>query len=160
QVIVGAADAWSYPAISCTSLRLSVEPFSDGVGRVESDGRNVMVFRDRYWCPDDDRNRERCYDATRVAITTVYDRRTDAGGPEGEIIEADVEVNAVDYKWSLDSNSGPPGSKERHLTAVLVHEFGHLLGLAHSCAASTLLPMTDDRGSPVPLCRQASPAIR
>jgi hypothetical protein len=160
KAIVTAAEAWSYPAISCTSLRLNVEPLIDGPGRVQPDGRNVLVFRDRTWCSDEDKNLEHCHDPSRVAITTVYDRRTDAGGPEGEILEADLEINAVDYTWALDTKASASRANERHLSAILVHELGHMLGLAHSCASSTLLPMTDDRGSQVPLCRLASPEVR
>ena len=45
----------------------------------------------------------------------------------GEILEADIVINAVHYSWSTED------CQERYdLQHILAHEGGHALGLAHS----------------------------
>lgn len=43
--------------------------------------------------------------------------------------EADVEINAVHYSWAQEE-----GAALSPLAPLLIHELGHVLGLAHSCA--------------------------
>lgn len=85
--------------------------------RVEYEPRagnaNILIFRDRNW-------EENGYD--KLALTTVnYDKET------GEIWNADIEVNTTDYDYIQGVDGG-----EYDLRAVLTHEAGHFLGLAHS----------------------------
>lgn len=85
--------------------------------RVEYEQRagnaNILVFRDYGW-------EENGYD--KLALTTVnYD-------PEnGEIWNADIEVNTSDYDFIQGFNGG-----EYDLVGVLTHEAGHFLGFAHT----------------------------
>jgi len=54
----------------------------------------------------------------------------------GEIWDADIEINAVTEKLSVD-----PGEDEVDLDSLLTHEAGHLLGLAHTQdRAATMFP--------------------
>lgn len=46
------------------------------------------------------------------------------------IVEADVFLNAQDYTWTLDASAG---SESKELRSILLHELGHVLGLAHPC---------------------------
>src|SRR5204863_7528716 len=95
-------------------------------------------------------------DPPLLALTSVFSRRT-----TGEILDADVEINAVDYQWG-DLVSGPQSADDLHdLQAALTHELGHLLGLGHTCVWDDGVgpPVFDDHGDRVPNCDGASPAI-
>lgn len=52
----------------------------------------------------------------------------------GEIIEADIELNSEDFTFALDAQKD-----QVDLQAVLTHEIGHVLGLAHSDAPSATM---------------------
>lgn len=74
---------------------------------------NILIFQDHRW-------EENGYD--KLALTTVnYDKET------GEIWNADIEVNTHDYDFIQGIDGG-----EYDLVAVLTHETGHFLGIAHS----------------------------
>jgi hypothetical protein len=153
QAVAGAAAPWSQPHLSCTSVDITVEGVADARGPVKRDGINRVVFRRDSWCPEPREPGEACYTPQTLAQTTdVVDLKT------GEILESDIEVNAVDHVWS-DSVQHPgavPGAHD--LQNTLTHELGHLLGFAHSCHLRPGEPSTvDDQGRPVPGCTEASP---
>lgn len=79
---------------------------------------NVIIFRDAVWPYVDNRDNER----TTLALTTItYLKDT------GEIVDADIEVNSANVQLSTsDTNI------TNDLQAILTHEVGHFLGLAHS----------------------------
>jgi apolipoprotein N-acyltransferase len=60
-------------------------------------------------------------------ITHLYTRIVPGNPHDGELREADVEINGMHYAW--DRQSYPP--KTRNLKALLAHELGHVLGLGH-----------------------------
>jgi hypothetical protein len=123
----GGAAAWNRALARCAVPRLVIA--AAAAGDAEDDGVNRVVVRAGSWCPKRSTRPEDCYDPQRQAITWVRPRHDD-GPRDGEIREADVEINAVSFRWSLD---GRP-EHTRSLRAIVMHELGHVLGLAHACS--------------------------
>src|SRR5204863_270658 len=72
-----------------------------------------------------------------------------------------VEINAVTFQWA-DLQRLPEGTATvQDIQNTLTHEFGHLIGLDHTCFISGGRPgAVDDQGRPVPSCAEASDEIR
>lgn len=79
---------------------------------------NVLVFQDEVWPHEQDP----AADLTLALTTVTFDLVT------GEIFDADLEVNTAQAAFDL----AQPG-RGYDLASVMVHEAGHVLGLAH-CA--------------------------
>jgi hypothetical protein len=102
---------------------------------VAYDGHDRIVMRTGAWCRDPETMTD-CHDDSQVAVTTVYSRNHPGALDDGLILEADIEVNDVDYQWAII----PDGPISAHdygnsydLTSALTHETGHFIGLAHTC---------------------------
>lgn len=136
-----------WEAEGCTDLRFVEGQRAKREAAFES-GRqnsNVLLFRDRSCdsvVPAGDRciadrscaNRYDCweFDRTVIAMTTVT-----SSNCSGEIIDADIELNAAGFRFT--AVDGPrcagqlqEGCVEMDLENTLVHEIGHLIGLDHS----------------------------
>lgn len=159
--IAAAAHAWSPEVVTCPtgagadggdghpSFEIITQLSAGGAPPpVGPDGKNVLVFRTDGWEYGD-----------AIALTS---RNTD---PSGRIFDADIEVNADPaamlqnmYVWAnLDPNAAPPhgGQDQIDLQTALTHEFGHFLGLGHTCFTRNLdLPPVplDDQGRVIPDC--------
>lgn len=142
----GAARRWA----AATGVTIEVADATDVRPRASEDGINRVLLRSRRWCPDD--SSLPCHDPTRSALTQLYTRPRAGSAGGSEIIEADIEINAVHFDWrSLPVHS---------LDAVLLHELGHVLGLDHTCRASTLSTRLDNGGAALPVCRELAASAR
>jgi hypothetical protein len=77
---------------------------------------NVVMFQDEEW-------KYRGLDATLAKTSVTFSPET------GEIFDADIEVNTANNPYTV---SDPPATVKYDVEAVLTHEVGHFLGLAHS----------------------------
>jgi MYXO-CTERM domain-containing protein len=86
---------------------------------------DVIVFDDAAWPYNDPVN--------TLALTTVT-----FGVDHGEIFEAYTEVNSAEHQ--LTTTEPPPaGGQTYDLQAILTHEAGHFLGLAHATDTSSIM---------------------
>ncbi|MEM9189380.1 MAG: matrixin family metalloprotease [Myxococcota bacterium] len=115
EAVRDSANTWSDPG--CTDVQVVVGPppagqdtsLTTGTG----DGENRIIWREDEWPADPE----------ALAITTlVYSRST------GQILDADIDVNGVDYGWTADGAPLVINDAQNTLT----HEIGHLLGFAHA----------------------------
>jgi len=154
--VAAAVASWSkqdptLAACSYLDLILAVAPDAAVMPPARNDGANGVGFRQDGWCSRTDPTV--CYDPAALALTTVSARTS-----TGEILDADVEINAFNFTWA-DLAAGPAGSA-RDLQSAVTHEIGHLIGLDHTCYldASGGIP-TDQNGDPIPSCANAPPAV-
>ncbi|HXU01084.1 MAG TPA: MYXO-CTERM sorting domain-containing protein [Polyangia bacterium] len=114
-----------------------------------NDGTHAIIIRRDTWCP----HSPNCYDPTSLALTSLFARTS-----TGEIIDADIEVNAVNYSWS-DTTLRAPTGDEQDLQNALTHEMGHVIGLDHTCYGGTGDRPTDENGIPIPDCVNAPQSV-
>lgn len=157
-----AVAVWSYPSVSCSDLRLTVVIEDQPTADVGYDRRNVVTFRRDAWCRQpgrlDDAGVEQpdCYPSTALAVTSVF-----KNAKTGEILDADMELNAVDYSWGdrvALADAASPDTMD-FLYAV-THEMGHVIGLDHPCYAPSDRQgrMLDNTGAPEVDC-YGNPAL-
>ncbi len=134
-----AASAWN--EVSCSYIQLVVEDPQPGLEAGFSTGstpENVIVFQDEIWP----------YDSSAAALTTITYLASNLPSSDGEIVDADIEVNAVDFRFTTT------GGADRHdLQNVITHELGHVLGLDHTCDDGMISPTpVDNTGATIPSC--------
>lgn len=156
--VTGAAAAWGRGTQTCTGLSLELRGAEEATAPAADDRVNRVTFRRERWrrepCAVDRPQDCTVYDPEALAITSVLAvRRT------GEIVDSDMELNAVDKVWA-DVLATPPSEATGplfDLQNTLTHEFGHLIGLDHNCtdAATRGVPV-DHLGQLAPACARAT----
>lgn len=140
RIVQKAVDGWLV-SNGPSFLRLEYVAAS-GPREVEDDGWQVIKFRTTSWChPADKAGPAVCYDASATALTTVsYVNDPSDPANDGRILDADIELNAVD-NYFYDADSGKPlaagARRPADLWNTLSHELGHLQGLDHTCRGSS-----------------------
>jgi hypothetical protein len=152
STVIRSAATWSHDAIPCTGIQLNVDSQHLSSGVVRNDGVNTVMVTEQGWS----------HMLAAIALTTVFLRNSPQGPEDGEILDADIEINGADYSWADipdDVTSLRDYLNDEDLRNALTHELGHLLGLWHNCHGDTEAPLPDDQGHPSPDCGNATLAM-
>src|SRR4029453_6880476 len=75
-------------------------------GEVGLDGVNLVIFREDRWCrPATADDPEEGYDPAAAGLTTLFFIDDDDSDRNGAILDADMELNAVDFSIGVDGES-------------------------------------------------------
>jgi MYXO-CTERM domain-containing protein len=152
-----ATENWNTATASCSYMRLMYETPEAGLD-VGYDGKNTIVFREDKWCtPAHGGEPEDCHDPNITALTTVFHVDSAGASNEGEILDADIEVNSVDFSMAIgcETSCVTLGSAldVEDLDNTITHELGHVMGLAHTCWPGNAVDAPlDNTGTKVPQC--------
>lgn len=92
---------------------------------------NVILFQDDDW-------KYRGIDGTLAKTSVTYNDET------GEIYDADIEVNTANNTVTI---SDDPAKIQYDLQAIMTHEVGHFIGVAHSADPSAVMFASYSPGS-------------
>lgn len=146
-------ETWEDSTETCSYLEFVQTGFTRQ--EVGFDGVNLIKFREDRWCrPPSGNDPEICYSPSAAAITTLFFVDDPGSSNDGEIIDGDIEMNAVDFAVSADGETEGDQSCMSDLANTLTHEVGHLIGLDHTCWDGQGPRPEDDEGEPVPSCSQ------
>lgn len=159
-VIEAAIAEWNGRTAGCAYLNL----VSLGADDREVSGRDfvsVIKFRDSTWCrPAVDGKPMKCHSHAAAGVTTAVFVNEPGDPRDGELVDADIELNGVDFAIATGGQSLGTASCQADLGNTLTHELGHLLGLEHTCLTPADAPHVDGTGAAVPLCSSPlTPAI-
>jgi MYXO-CTERM domain-containing protein len=146
---------WNTAGAGCSYLQL--KKAATAKHEVGKDYTNVIKFRDMSWCrPKIKDDPARCYSEAAAGITTAVFVDDPKSARDGAIVDADIELNGVNFAISNNGVTLGIQSCKAELLNTLTHELGHLQGMEHTCRVADDPPRVDDLGRPVPLCTQTS----
>lgn len=152
-------DNWQTQMSSCAYMSFTMDPPASG--QVGLDSVNLVKFREDDWCPPDAQSPADCYSPGAAGLTTLFFIDDASSKRNGEILDADIELNAVNFSISINGSSLGPNQCFSDLANTLTHEVGHLLGLDHTCwvpdSPDDPQPV-DNLGNLVPRCTNNLPA--
>ncbi|HKE19744.1 MAG TPA: hypothetical protein VKB80_32930 [Kofleriaceae bacterium] len=142
---------WRHDIQSCSYFDLRFQGLRKaGVGL---DGYNMVIFHEDSWSrPATDEDPEEPYDPAAAGLTTLFFIDDPASKRNGTLLDADVELNAVNFAIAVDHHSNVVGRCESDLANTFTHEIGHLMGLDHTCWTGAGVRLTDNEQQPLPLC--------
>src|SRR4051812_25127980 len=163
SIVEASIEEWNSKTASCsyfTVVNATPRAFDDVTG---SDRINVIKFHaqpcscgtDTSWgCrPATMTTPAKCYASAAAGITTATYVNDAKSSRDGQIVDADVELNNIDFAISANGTTMTPGRTcLSDLQNTLTHELGHLHGLEHTCLAPGDPARVDNLGNPVPQC--------
>jgi len=161
DVIAAVLAHWTTEVSGCSYMTL-VDGGTLEDHEVGRDKVNIIKFRDVTWCrPAVDDDPPRCYSTNTAGVTTATYVDDPGGSRDGEIVDADIELNGVDFALAVGGVTLDDGACLSELANTLTHEVGHLLGLEHTCRSPEDPERVDGNGDPSPLCAGVvDPVIR
>ncbi len=158
-IMDAAMATWNNGIASCGYIKMM------GAGKVTGyevgkDYINLVKFREDTWCiPATATDPERCHNAAAAGITTVTFVKHPGNSDDGAILDADVEINGVNFAISSGGVTTGTATCLADLGNTITHEFGHVLGLEHTCVTGSDPARVDGNGNPVPTCPTNDPTI-
>lgn len=150
EIVDAVLGHWHDTTRSCSNFTLINEGPDDR--EVGLDGINLIKFREDFWCrPANGDDPQECYDQAAAGLTTLFFVDDSGSDRNGEIIDADMEFNGVNFALAADGATNGTQDCEADLANTLTHEVGHFLGLDHTCRANGPA-LLDHLGNPVPEC--------
>ncbi len=154
QVIEQVLAHWTQETRSCSPFQFQYEGLVDR--EVGFDGINLIKFRDDFWCrPATGNDPEECYDQAAAGLTTIFFVDDAGSGRNGEILDADMEFNGVQFAFSVNGATSGAQNCQADLANTLTHELGHFIGLDHTCWTSGPR-LLNGEGNQVPACSDAN----
>jgi len=150
DALARAVSNWTKYTSSCNGIALASRP-AYKVLDVAADGLPAVIFRNEMW----QRPGHAPHDPSAIGLTTVMYVNTPGTVGDGTILDADIELNNVNYTFTTDPANAVarPGTQVADLENTLTHELGHVQGLAHTCWDHvTATPPLDNNGMPIPDC--------
>lgn len=147
---------WNNDTASCSYLQVMKQEVRDA--EVGKDEINVIKFRDTLWGrPATTDDPGKMYPTSAAGITTVTYINDPSTSRDGAIVDADVEINGVNFAIADNGMTLSSNPILAELQNTMTHEIGHLHGLEHTCLADyEMIQRLDDKGNPVPKCSATS----
>jgi hypothetical protein len=160
RVIDAAFATWSTATAGCGQLVVTSTRRTNPTS-ARDELSTVRIRRDRWCNPGNAFEPEVCYAKEASAVTRLLFIDDPDDSDDGKIVDADIELNAVDYVLLAPTDAAPTTSKPvLDLQAVATHEAGHVLGLAHNCGTGDEAWPADHAGTAVPACTTMTPSVR